>query len=177
MSIFLQFISNSSIFVIESISFVRCCCCCCKSHRFKSIVCDVNWTSTKWFVTMNEQNCVSVWDLETEKICRGHKAHMGNHGGGSVVQRQYESDAPLGGAMCITKNRQILSIDRHAFVRYCLASNTYSAFPDNFIKKRGNVSQLTTSPYNPDIVAVGYRSGLILLANYAGEFFFVVFSS
>lgn len=135
-------------------------------------MCDVNWTATKWFVTINEQNCVSVWDLETEKICRGHKAHTRNHGGGGGGgdQRQYESDAPLGGAMCITKNRQILSIDRHAFVRYCLASNTFSIFPDNFIKKRGNVSQLTTSPYNPDIVAVGYRSGLILIANYAGKF-------
>lgn len=126
---------------------------------------------------MNEQNCVSVWDLETEKICRGHKAHTKSHG--HTEQRQHESDAPLGGALCITKKRQILSIDRNAFVRYCLASNTYSIFPDNFIKKRGNVTQLTTSPYNQDIVAVGYRSGLILIANYAGKFHMhvVVFAS
>lgn len=137
------------------------------SFRFKAIVCDVNWTSTKWFVTMNEQNSISVWDLDTEKICRGHKAHTKNHGN---PDRQHDADAPLGGAMCITKNRQILSIDRNAFVRYCLTSNTYSIFPDSFIRKRGNVTQLTTSPYNQDIVAVGYRSGLILIANYAGRF-------
>lgn len=118
---------------------------------------------------MNEQNCISVWDLETEKIVCGHKAHTKHHGS---VDRQCEaSDSPLGGTMCITKNRQILSIDRNAFVRYCLASNTYSIFADNFIKKRGTVSQLSTSPYDRDIVAVGYRNGLILIANYAGKLF------
>lgn len=123
---------------------------------------------------MNEQNCVSVWDLETEKICRGHKAHTKNHGNND---RHNESDLPLGGTLCITKHRQILSIDRNAFVRYCLASNTYSIFPDNFIKKRGNVTQLSASPYDQDIVAVGYRSGLILIANYTGklhEFFLLL---
>lgn len=133
-------------------------------HRFKSIACDPNWTSSKWFVTMNEQNMIWVWNLETEKICRGHKAHVRNGN-----DRHGDSDSQLGGAMCITKCRQVLSIDRNAFVRYCLASNTYSVFPDNFILKRGTVSILKTSSYNQDIVAVGYKNGLIVIANYAGK--------
>lgn len=113
---------------------------------------------------MTEQNMIWVWNLDTEKICRGHKAHAisGN-------DRHADSDTPLGGTMCITKSRQILSIDRNAFVRYCLASNTYSIFPDSFILKRGTVSVLKTSPYNQDIIAVGYKNGLIILANYAGK--------
>lgn len=121
---------------------------------------------------MNEQNCISVWDLETEKICRGHKAHTKTH---CNIDRQYDSDTPVGGTMCITKNRQIFSIDRNAFVRYCLTSNTYSIFPDNFIRKRGNVTQMKTSPYDQDIIAIGYRSGLILIANYAGKSKFWIF--
>lgn len=112
---------------------------------------------------MNEQNMIWVWNLETEKICRGHKAHVNSN------DRQIDSDAQLGGAMCITKNRQVLSIDRNAFVRYCLVSNTFSIFPDNFVLKRGTVSILKTSPYNQDIIAVGYKNGLIVIANYAGK--------
>lgn len=112
---------------------------------------------------MNEHNAIWVWNLETEKICRGHNAHatFGNN-------RRIDSDLQLGGAMCITKNRQILSIDRNAFVRYCLASNTYSIFSDSFITKPGTVSLLKSSPYDQDIIAIGYKNGLIMLANYAG---------
>lgn len=115
---------------------------------------------------MNEQNFIWVWNLETEKICRGHKAHVINS-----IDRQIDSDAQLGGAMCITKNRQVLSIDRNAFVRYCLASNTYSKFPENFVTKRGTVSLLKASPYNQDIIGIGYKNGLIVIANYAGKLF------
>lgn len=151
-------------------------------NRFKSIVCDPNWTSTKWFVTMNEQNIIWVWNLEAAKICRGHKAHVetgkNNHHG-----RHNDSDSQMGGAMCVTKNRQVLSIDRNAFVRYCLASNTYSLFPDNFILKRGTVSLLQSSPYDMDMIAVGYKNGLIVIANYAGKktsikpiFFLIIFN-
>lgn len=113
---------------------------------------------------MNEQNMIWVWNLATAKMCRGHKAHVTNSN-----DRQMDSDTQLGGAMCITKNRQVLSIDRNAFVRYCLVSNTFSIFPDNFVLKRGTVSLLKTSPYNQDVIAVGYKNGLIVIANYAGE--------
>lgn len=134
------------------------------SIRFKAIACDPNWTATKWFVTMNEQNLIWVWNLETEKIGRGHKAHVSTSNNGHHTDKD-----PLGGAMCITKNRQVLSMDRNAFVRYCLVSNTYSKFPDNFILKRGTVSLLQSSPYDLDMVAVGYKNGLIIIANYAGK--------
>lgn len=112
---------------------------------------------------MNEQNIIWVWNLETGKICRGHKAHTNYKG------FQGDSDSQLGGAMCISKKRQVFSIDRNAFVRYCMVSNTFSIFPDNFILKRGTVSMLKTSPYNQDIIAVGYKNGLIVIANYAGK--------
>lgn len=112
---------------------------------------------------MNEQNYIWVWNIETEKVCRGHKAHAitGN-------DRKGDSDYQIGGAMCITKNRQVLSIDRNAFVRYCLASNTYSKFPDHFVLKRGTVSLMKASPFNQDIIGVGYKNGLIVIVNYAG---------
>lgn len=133
-------------------------------HRFKVIDCDPDWSSTKWFVTMNDLNMIWVWNLETEKICRGHKAHVVYNN-----DRQTSADTQLDGAMCITKNRQVLSIDRNAFVRYDLVSNTFSLFPDNFVLKRGTISLLKTSPYNQDIIAVGYKNGLIVIANYAGK--------
>lgn len=131
---------------------------------FKALDCDPNWSQSKWFVTMNEQNFIWVWDLETGKVCRGHKAHVADG-----VDRRVNSDSYIGGTMCISKNRQVLSIDQHAFVRYCLVSNTYSLFPDNFVTKRGTVTTLKTSPYNPDIIAIGYKNGLIVIVNYAGK--------
>ncbi|XP_031640462.1 protein rigor mortis [Contarinia nasturtii] len=131
-------------------------------NHFKSIDCDPNWSSSKWFVTMNEQNLIWVWDVETSKVCRGHKAHVADG-----IDRRANADCYIGGAMCISKNRQVLSIDHHAFVRYCLISNTYSMFPDNFVMKRGTVSILKTSPSNQDIIAVGYKNGLIVIVNYA----------
>lgn len=132
-------------------------------------MCDPNWSMTKWFVTMNDQNTISVWNLETESICRGHKAHHqqqhhrnGDDTAGPSMSGNNNSN---GGAMCITKDRQILSIDRHAFVKYCMVSNTYALLNENFIQKPNTVCALKSSPYDIDILAVGYRNGLILIVN------------
>lgn len=139
---------------------------------FKSIACDLNWSTTKWFVTLNEHNIVWVWDVDTEKICRGHKAHVSAASSNNTDNHNQQriADASLGGAMCITKDRQVLSIDRNAFVKYCLASNTYSTFNENFIVKRGTVCMIKASPYNENMISVGYRNGLIVIANIAGTF-------
>lgn len=59
-------------------------------------------------------------------------------------------------------------MDRNAIVKYCIASNTYSLLPDNFITKRQTVCILKASPYNENLVGVGYRNGLILIADIAG---------
>lgn len=117
---------------------------------------------------MNEQNIIWVWNLETAKICRGHKAHV-DCTSNSRHSRHNDTDSQLGGTLCVTRNRKVLSIDRNAFVQYCLVSNTYSFFSENFILKRGTVTLLEPSPYSLDTIAVGYKNGLIVIANYAGK--------
>lgn len=131
---------------------------------FKAIVCDPNWKNTNWFVTLNEHNVVWVWNLNKQKICRGHRAHMKSNDNGS-------GNDSLGGAMCITKSGQVLSIDRNAFVKYCLRSNTYKVFDDNFILKRGTITVLKASPHDEDILALGTKNGLITIVNLKGKVF------
>lgn len=111
---------------------------------------------------MNEDNAIWVWNLETERVCRGHVAHIPR----GANRKDMKS---FGGTMCITKDRQVVSIDRHLIVRYCLASNTYTQLKQDFIKKGELVTQLKASPYHKDIIAVGYKNGLISIANLAGK--------
>lgn len=125
-------------------------------------MCDNNWTITKWFITLNEHNVVAVWELDSQKIIRGHKAHVGE------IHKRCDyssSEDAYGGVMCMTKSRYILSIDIHAFVKYCVTSNTYCLLPENFITKRNAISIIKASPYEEDVVAVGYKSGLVLITD------------
>lgn len=136
----------------------------------KSIVCDPNWSSSKWFVTMNDHNVISVWNLETESVCRGHKAHQQRHQrndveGVATPRAPNHNSNSDGGAMCITKDRHVLSIDRNAFVKYSIASNTYTLFNENLVQKANTVCALKASPYDVDILAIGYRNGLISIVN------------
>lgn len=78
------------------------------------------------------------------------------------------NDSQLGGVMCITKSGQVLSIDRNAFVKYCLRSNTFKVFDDNFILKRGTITVLKASPYDENILALGTKNGLITVVNLKG---------
>lgn len=121
---------------------------------------------------MNEQNVIWVWNLETLKICRGHKAHLSQAQERPSNDADLQSTNALGGAMCITKKRQVLSVDRNAFVKYCLTSNTYSLFGENFIVKRNAITMMKSSPYNDDMIAFGYRNGLIIIADVAGMFIY-----
>lgn len=116
---------------------------------------------------MNEQNVIWVWSLETGKICSGHKAHEMSQNGNAYDK--HDSSSSAGGAMCITRDRQVLSIDQNAFAKYCLASNTYHTLPDNFIPKRNAITLMKSSPYANNMVAFGYRNGLILVANTDGK--------
>lgn len=113
-----------------------------------------------------------VWNLETLKICRCHKAHLQQAQERQSNDADSQSTNALGGAMCITKKRQVLSVDRNAFVKYCLTSNTYSMFGENFIVKRNAITMMKASPYNDDTIAFGYRNGLIIIADVAGMFIF-----
>lgn len=115
---------------------------------------------------MNDKNVIWVWDLESGKIRYAHKGHV-------AAQKALDKDktsSGIGGAMCITSDRQVLSIDGNAFVKYCLVSNTYTTFADNFINKRHTVVLIKSSPYDSNIVAVGYRNGLIVVVNIAGMY-------
>lgn len=147
----------------------QCCALFLSDFSVKSILCDPNWSKSKWFVTMNDHNVISVWDLDTESVCRGHKAHQlpqyrndADDASGPPTSSQINSN---GGVMCITKERQVLSIDGNNFVKYCLVSNTYSMLCNHIIQKAHTVCALKSSPYDSDIVAVGYRNGLILIVD------------
>lgn len=113
---------------------------------------------------MNNHNFIWVWNVETGKIVSGHRAHVTSHNGNNR-----DIDVQAGGAMCITRDRQVLSADLNALVKYCLVSNTYTTLPDNFITKRNAIAMMRSSPYNGNMVAFGYRNGLILIADIAGE--------
>lgn len=116
---------------------------------------------------MNDHNMIGVWDLATKSMCRGHKAHYRPQNGGDSGHRASAANQnnTNGGAMCITKDRQMLSIDRNAFVRYCIVSNTYAVLNEHLIAKPQTVCALKSSPYDNDILAVGYLNGLILVVN------------
>lgn len=120
---------------------------------------DITWEQTRWFLTLNEDNAVFVWDLNTESIVRGHRAHVG---GGAEARLD-------DGVMCITSDRMVLTIAGDRFSSFCLRSNTYSLFRDDFISKRQRVTALKASPYADHIVAVGYKQGLIVIANIRGN--------
>lgn len=137
----------------------------------KAVVSDITWDEgTKWFVTFNDDNSVSVWDLETAAVVRGHRAHCSTKPSKNGTASGGDLSAPLDGAICITNDRQILSIDSHRFVSYCLRSNTYTLFKDDFITKRQRVTVLKSSPYAEHILAVGYKGGLIVIADIKSMF-------
>lgn len=118
---------------------------------------------------MNEENVINVWDLDTESVVRGHRAHHQPHhrddADDASKQTMSGQNNSNGGVMCMTQDRQVLSIDRNHFVKYCLLSNTYSMLCSHLIQKPNNVCALKSSPYDSDIVAVGYRNGLILIVD------------
>lgn len=106
-----------------------------------------------------------VWDLQMGKIRWAHRGHI-------AAQRTLDKDktsAGIGGAMCITSDRQVLSIDGNAFIKYCLVSNTFTTFADNFINKRHTISLIHSSPYDSNIAALGHHNGLIVLVNIEGR--------
>lgn len=137
--------------------------------RCKAIVCDTTWSETRWFATFKHDNEVNVWDLNTATVIRGHRAHCDKSGAGTSRQQHQQSNDAA--AMCITLNREILTITANGFVKFCLRSNTYSLFRDDFVarKRRCRVSALKASPNSADIVGIGYNDGLVEVVNIASE--------
>lgn len=127
--------------------------------RCKALVSDIIWDQTRWFITLDEENTVATWDLNTETIVRGHRAHC-NGGNESNTDD---------GAMCITSDRKVLTIAADRFSSFCLRSNTYSLFKDDFITKRQRVTAIKASIYTDHIIAVGYKKGLVVIANIKGN--------
>lgn len=113
---------------------------------------------------MNENNLIWVWNVETARIVSGHRAHESSHNGNNK-----NVGVNAGGAMCITRDRQVISADLNALVKFCLVANTYTILPDSFITKRNTISLIKSSPYDVNMVAFGYRNGLILVADMAGK--------
>lgn len=128
--------------------------------RCKAIACDPNWDDSRWFVTLNENNQLNVWDLDKVTVVRGHRALCAPTVG-----------ANDGGAVCITADRQVLTIAGQGFASFCLRSNTYSMFREDFVvkKRRQRVSLLHASPFQPELIALGYNDGLVEIKNIKSE--------
>lgn len=110
-----------------------------------------------------------MWDLNTATVIRGHRAHCDRSGAGTSRQQQQQANDAA--AMCITLNREILTITANGFVKFCLRSNTYSVLRDDFVarKRRCRVSALKASPDTAEIVGIGYNDGLVEIVNIASE--------
>lgn len=107
--------------------------------------------------------------MNTATVVRGHRAHCDTRSGPSTSRQQQQSHDAA--AMCITLNREILTITVNGFVKFCLRSNTYSMFRDDFVakKRRCRVTALKSSPDSADIVGIGYNDGLVEIANIASK--------
>lgn len=134
-------------------------------QNIKSIDCDPDWSKTKYFAALAEDNSIQVWDTETSKAVIGHKAHIRSfqdEGSG------YEMKAVENVKFCFLKNRNILSIDSSFLVLYCISSNTFVR-SNRIIPKKHEISIVKGSPYNDSIFAVGATNGLIMLVNLKTE--------
>lgn len=132
--------------------------------RCKAVASDTNWDDSRWLVTLKENNELNVWDLDTATIVRGHRAHC-------VTAAAGDKHAADGGAVCVTANRQVLTIAGNGFAKFCLRSNTYSMFREDFVskKRRHRVTVLRPSPYATDLLAMGYNDGLVEIVNVDSE--------
>ncbi|XP_055917595.1 protein rigor mortis [Eupeodes corollae] len=133
-------------------------------QTIRGLDCDPNWSTTKYFAILAQDNSVQIWDFELARAIYGHKAHF--------IKPQTEGDIPAQGNdgvhMSFMSNRNILSISQTDLVVYCVASNTFCR-RHRIIPKKYTVTILKCSPYNEHIFAVGTPKGLVILADLKSE--------
>lgn len=134
-------------------------------QNVKSIDCDPDWSKTKYFAALAEDNSIQVWDTESSKAVMGHKVHIrAFHDEGSGYERTFVENVKF----CFLKNRNILSIDSAFLVLYCISSNTYVR-SNRIIPKKHEISIVKGSPYDESVFAAGTSNGLVLLVNFKKE--------
>lgn len=134
-------------------------------QNVKSIDCDPDWSKTKYFAALAEDNSIQVWDTESSKAVQGHRVHIrAFHDEGSGYERSSVENVKF----CFLKNRNILSIDSSFLVLYCISSNTYVR-SNRIIPKKNDISIVKGSPFDDSIFAAGTSNGLVMLVNYMKE--------
>lgn len=129
-----------------------------------------DYEGTKFFVALNQDHSVQVWDFEKGCAIKGHKAHcegMQLIDGDRALSRYASSSKTDQVLISYMINRNILSIDQHELVVYCVASNSYYR-RTLFVPVRGHNHQITVlkcSPYNANHFALGTNRGLVLICN------------
>lgn len=133
-------------------------------QTIRGLDCDPDWSTTKYFAILAQDNSVQIWDFEQARAIYGHKAHF--------IKPQSEGDMPGpandGVHMSFMLNRNILSICPNDLVVYCVASNTFCR-RHRIIPKKYSVTILKCSPFNENIFAVGTPKGLVILADLKKE--------
>lgn len=70
-----------------------------------------------------------------------------------------EKEAPL--AICFTKDKKVVSVDKKILVVYDVLQNVYKASVE--IARKHVITILRASPYDHDVIAAGTQAGLVIL--------------
>lgn len=135
-------------------------------QNVKSIDCDPDWSKTKYFAALAEDNSIQVWSVDSSKAVLGHKVHIRtfhDEGSGYDMRTAVENVK-----FCFLKNRNILSIDSSFLVLYCISSNTYVR-SNRIIPKKHEISIIKGSPFDDSVFAAGTSNGLVMLVNFKKE--------
>lgn len=119
-----------------------------------TIDCDPDWSKTKYFATFDEAYHINIWDLDKRVLISSHKEHSK-----PTNRKNNES------TMVYLKNSCVISNTDNKFVRYCIASNTYTVFSVCPMFMNNPITIMKVSPCDENILAAGTRSGLIAIIN------------
>lgn len=131
---------------------------------------DLDWSTTKYFATLDDQFSVNVWDLNCKLVVLSHNAHRypGEFESRRAIhnnRRKVDRGSELMGTLCFIQNRLLISNRENDFVKLCLASGTYTSFTMSPVFVKDNISVMRGSPYNEDIMAIGTKRGLVMIVD------------
>uniref|UniRef100_W8BGC4 Protein rigor mortis n=1 Tax=Ceratitis capitata TaxID=7213 RepID=W8BGC4_CERCA len=122
----------------------------------------IGFGNRKYFAALAQDNSVQIWDFDRGCAVSGHKAHYS-----SALYMDGNGPSPQGDHVLLSymRNRNVLSINSHDILVYCVASNTYCR-RQMFISTRNQaLTVLRCSPYNEHIFAVGTNRGLVVIGD------------
>lgn len=120
----------------------------------KAVDCDPDWSQTQHLFTMDIENIVYMWDMRQQLITISCRAHA------KQASRQKNRHD---GTMCVLRTRRVLSNVNNMFVLWCTVDNSYTTFGVNAMFDRDPIVLMRGSPYDDHLVAVGTKSGLVVI--------------